>query len=221
MELPLTTADWAATEGRFRKHFKREQGTGNGEPTELVRFDEYLALATDDRQGKTPFIYMLDAGKKLERWSVSLEIVRLAEERQLHWTQLRELAGVVVPQSTRDRVNDSLEAELQAKLDAAERDYKAKLAEAQAAYPTVIARRLAEGLLRGSNGGKKTIAELMATLPVLPMTPTPAASPIAAEPAGAEALSPSPSTPAAVNVAAAPPAPVRCRGLCSRCTRRG
>src|SRR4029079_11637557 len=118
--------------------------------------------------GKTPFMYMLGAGKKLEQWSVSLEIVRLAEERQLHWTQLRELAGVVVSQSTRERVHDALEAELQAKLDAAERDYNAKLAEAHAWYPAVIARRLAEALLRGSNGGKQTIAELMATLPVVP-----------------------------------------------------
>jgi pyruvate-ferredoxin/flavodoxin oxidoreductase len=184
MELPLTTADWAATEGRFRKHFKRI-GPDTGD---LVRFDEYFALPADERDGKTPFIYMLGAGKKLEQWSVSPEIVRLAEERQLHWTQLRELAGVVVSQSTRDRVNETLEAELQAKLDAAERDYKAKLAEAQASYPTVIARRLAEGLLRGSNGGKKTIAELLATLPVVgsgsptPTNVAPAPAPVAVTP---------------------------------------
>jgi pyruvate-ferredoxin/flavodoxin oxidoreductase len=223
MELPLTTADWAATEGRFRKHFKKlgnrrvpseagQMGIGKRETDgsgaeDLVRFDEYLGLSIDEREGKTPFIYMLGAGKKLERWSVALEIVRLAEERQLHWTQLRELAGVVVPQSTRDRVNDSLEAELQAKLDAAERDYKAKLAEAQAAYPTVIARRLAEGLLRGSNGGKKTIAELMATLPVIPGTPTPPASTIAAEPVAAAALPPSPGTPAAAPASTPPVTP--------------
>ena len=181
MELPLTTADWAATEGRFRKHFKKlgtgdsGLGTRQGDAAlteDLVRFDEYLALSADDRDGKTPFIYMRGAGKKLEQWSVSPEIVRLAEERQTHWTQLRELAGVVVSQATRDRVHDTLQAELQAKLDVAEREYKAKLAEAQAAYPTVIARRLAEGLLRGSNGGKKSIAELMATLPsVIPSEP--------------------------------------------------
>ena len=187
MELPLTTADWAATEGRFKKHFKREQGAGNGDGESLVRFDEYLALTPDDRDGKTPFIYMLGSGKKLERWTVAPEIVKLAEERQLHWTQLRELAGVVVPQSTRDRVNDTLAAELQAKLDAAEREYKAKLAEAQASYPTVIARRLAEGLLRGSNSGKKTIAELLASLPVSPTAPpAPGASaPVATAPASA------------------------------------
>jgi pyruvate-ferredoxin/flavodoxin oxidoreductase len=186
MELPVTTADWAATEGRFRKHFKREGGGGKGEEgltADLVRFDEYLALSASDREGKTPFIYMLGAGKQLERWSVAAEIVRLAEERQLHWAQLRELAGVVVPQATRDRVNDALQAELQAKLEAAEREYKAKLAEAQASYPTVIARRLAEGLLRGSNGGKQTIAELLATLPAVQRPPAAAIEPVAPAPA--------------------------------------
>jgi len=173
MELPLTTADWAATEGRFKKHFKklgkRETGEGKreSEDDDLARFDEYLALSAEERDGKTPFIYMLGSDRKLERWSVSSEIVRLAEERQLHWAQLRELAGVVVPQSTRDRLNDTLAAELQAKLDAAERDYRAKLAEAQASYPTVIARRVAESLLRGSNSGKMTIAELLSTLPAV------------------------------------------------------
>jgi len=212
MELPLTTADWAATEGRFRKHFKRAAGRGPGAEDDLVLFHEYLALSTEDRDGKTPFIYMLGAGKTLEQWSVSPEIVRLAEERQLHWTQLRELAGVVVAQSTRDRVNDALEAELQATLDAAERDYKAKLAEAQASYPTVIARRLAEGLLRASNGGRKTIAELMATLPVVPNGRAPTSPPIAATaapPAGPSSVSvPSASSAVDAVASAAPVAAV-------------
>jgi pyruvate-ferredoxin/flavodoxin oxidoreductase len=209
LELPLTTADWAATEGRFKKHFKREEGKGKGEEgtANLVRFDEYLTLSAEDRDGKTPFIYMLGAGKKLERWTVALEIVRLAEERQVHWAQLRELAGVVVPQSTRDRVNDTLAAELQSKLDAAEREYKAKLAEAQASYPTVIARRLAEGLLRGSNGGKQTIAELLATLPAVQATATaaPPAAPAAA-PVATPAPVPEPPHPSVV-VAEAPRSP--------------
>ena len=165
MELPLTTADWAATEGRFRKHFKRVKA---GEDEELVAFHAYVALGADDRAGKTPFIYLLGAGRKLEQWSVSSEIVRLAEERLNHWAQLRELAGVVVPQATRDRVNDALASELQVKLDAAKREYDAKLAELQATYPTLVARRMAEGLMRASEGGKKTVAELLSLAPSAP-----------------------------------------------------
>jgi pyruvate-ferredoxin/flavodoxin oxidoreductase len=145
IELPLTIADWAATEGRFRKHFKKAKASND---TELILFHEYVALSGADREGKTPFIYMLGAGKNAERWTVGQEIVRLAEERLQYWAQLRELAGVVVPQSTRDRVNDALQSELESKLAGVRQEYEAKLAELKATYPTVVARQLAEGLLK-------------------------------------------------------------------------
>jgi pyruvate-ferredoxin/flavodoxin oxidoreductase len=164
MELPLTTADWAATEGRFRKHFKPVRGDALDDGRELVRFHEYLALAAEDREGKAPYINVLDADKRLVRWTTSAEIVRLAEERQLHWAQLRELAGVVVAEPTRERVRASLEAELEGKLAAARAEYEAKLAEVEATYPVAIARRLAEGLLRASRTGQ-TVRDLLANLP--------------------------------------------------------
>jgi pyruvate-ferredoxin/flavodoxin oxidoreductase len=165
MELPLTIADWAATEGRFRKHFKPLGATSAIDPDALVPFHTYLTLSADDREGKTPFIHLLDADRHLVRWSVSGEIVRLAEERQQHWAQLRELAGVVVPEQTRERVRESLEAELEAKLDAARQEYEAKLAEVRATYPAVVARRLAEGLLKASKSGQ-TVRDLLAKMPV-------------------------------------------------------
>jgi len=164
MELPLTIADWAATEGRFRKHFKRIDAKTVSDPDALIAFHEYLTLSADDRDGKAPFIHVLGADRKLERWSVSGEIVRLAEERQQHWAQLRELAGVVVAEPTRERVRESLEAELEAKLDAARQEYEAKLAEVRATYPAVVARRLAEGLLRASKSGQ-TVRDLLAGIP--------------------------------------------------------
>ena len=160
MELPLTIADWAATEGRFRKHFKKAKADAE----ELVLFHEYVALDAADRDGKTPFIHMLGADRKLERWTVSSEMVRLAEERLLHWSQLRELAGERVAESTRSRMHDVLEAELDEKLVAARREYEAKIAEMQSTYPAVIARRLAEGLLGAARDGQ-TIQELIAGLP--------------------------------------------------------
>ncbi len=127
MELPLTIADWAATEGRFRKHFKKAPADGAG----LVAFHEYVAFDAAGREGATPFIHMLGEGKRLERWTVSAEIVRLAEERLLHWSQLRELAGERVADSTRSRMRDVLQAELDEKLEAARREYEAKIAEMQ------------------------------------------------------------------------------------------
>jgi pyruvate-ferredoxin/flavodoxin oxidoreductase len=164
MELPLTTADWAATEGRFRKHFKRVAGDDDA----LVPFHEYLARSAGERDGTRPFIHVLGAGRRLERWTVADEIVRLAEERQHYWTQLRELAGVVVSDAARERAGAALEAEreaeLEAKLDALRREYEARIAELKAAYPAAIARRLAEGLLGAARGGA-TIGEFLAALP--------------------------------------------------------
>jgi pyruvate-ferredoxin/flavodoxin oxidoreductase len=176
MELPLTIADWAATEGRFRKHFKPIDATSAIDADSLIAFHEYLALSAEDRDGRTPFIHVLGEGKRLARWSVSGEIVRLAEERQQHWAQLRELAGVVVAEPTRERVREALEAELEAKLDAARQDYEAKLADVRATYPAVVARRLAEGLLKASKGGQ-TVRDLLVGISADTTVPAPLQGP--------------------------------------------
>ena len=202
MELPLTIADWAATEGRFRKHFKQAKA---GDDSELILFHEYVALSSADREGKTPFIYVLATDKKAERWTVSEEIVRLAEERLQYWAQLRELAGIVVPQSTRDRVNDALRAELDEKLAAVRREYEAKLADLTATYPTVVARQLAEGLLKAVPQIGPMIAAsgfvMPAAAPAAASTPSvieaapivvPAAAPPAAPPVAVVAPEPAP-----------------------------
>jgi pyruvate-ferredoxin/flavodoxin oxidoreductase len=172
MELPLTIADWAATEGRFRKHFKPIDAKSGIDADSLTAFHEYLALSAEERDGRTPFIHVLGEGKRLARWSVSGEIVRLAEERQQHWAQLRELAGVVVAEPTRERVRDALEAELEAKLDAARQDYEAKLADVRATYPAVVARRLAEGVLKASKGGQ-TVRDLLVGISADTTVPVP------------------------------------------------
>lgn len=214
MELPLTIADWAATEGRFRKHFRKAGATAD--ESELVAFHEYVALDAASRDGRRPFIYMLATDRTLERWTASDEIVRLAEERLQHWSQLRELAGVVVAESTRERVREALEAELDAKLETARRDYEARLAEVHATYPAVIARRIAEGMLAAGNGGQ-TVRDLMATvrgkpaasaapMVVVPVQGTaPAAAPASA-PSPAPIVSPAAPPASTASVAASPPA---------------
>ena len=75
MELPVTIADWAATESRFRKHFTRLAGAEE----ELVPFHEFLAQAPDERAGRKPFIYTLEADRRLGRLAVSDEVVRLGD----------------------------------------------------------------------------------------------------------------------------------------------
>jgi hypothetical protein len=47
---------------------------------------------------------------------VSPEIVLLAEDRLLFWNQLRELAGVTVPESVRDALTGQMESEFESRL---------------------------------------------------------------------------------------------------------
>lgn len=174
MELPLTTADWAATEGRFKKHFrkiKREEWQDDQVP-----FHEYLNLSKEERQGKTPFIWMLGKDGRLERMACSMEMVALAEDRLLFWDQLRELAGYKVAPSVRQQIVYELEEEFEKRAAALRAEYEAKLAELKATYPQIIARRMAEGLINASRGGADTVADVLkraATTPGLkPITLT-------------------------------------------------
>ncbi len=166
LELPLTIADWAATEGRFKKHFKTLKEESWNE--DHVPFAEYLELTPEDRDGKTAFIHVVDAKGKLGRLGVSDEIVLLAQERQRFWSLIRELAGVQVSATARDVVTREMEAEFEGKISALRAEYESKLASLQANYPAQVARRMAEALLRGNQD--RTVAEILAAAPVNPLT---------------------------------------------------
>ncbi len=171
MELPITIADWAATETRFQKHFKRIRGEIDED--ELMLFHEYLELSAEDREGKTAFIYQIDDNKHLARLHVSHEIAELADDRLLVWSKLKQMAGLEIPPSVRDAVEYELEEEFNKKADALQIEYSAKLAELKARYPALVARKLAEGLLRAGNGGQ-TVADLLARVQEMPLAPLPA-----------------------------------------------
>jgi pyruvate-ferredoxin/flavodoxin oxidoreductase len=159
MELPVTTADWAATEGRFKKHFKRIKPDDWSD--DQVPFHEFLDLAGEERVGRTPFIWVIDGEKKLGRLACSIEMVQLAEDRLLYWSQLKELAGLEVPASVRADIADDMEDEFETKAAAIRTEYEAQLAELRMNYPALVARRMAEGLL-ASGDGELTVAELLA-----------------------------------------------------------
>ncbi len=197
MTLPLTIADWAATEARFKKHFKTVPQESWNE--DMVPFHEFIGLPADEAEGKTPFIWTKDEDQKLSRLSVTPEMVKLAHERLLYWNQLREMAGLEVSESVRDLVTGSLEADFDARLDAIRAEYEAKLAELRATYPRVVARKLAEGLLRYN--GKKTVAELLDTA-----VNTPGLEPVHLD-GGAATLMEAPATATAAVAAPAAPAP--------------
>jgi pyruvate-ferredoxin/flavodoxin oxidoreductase len=154
MELPVTIADWALGEARFRRHFSKP-----GEDDELVLFHEFMEMDEDEREDMTPFIYTLDAKRHLSKVVVSEEVVQLAQERLNHWAQLKELAGLDVSDNMRDSVGDRITEELEAKIAALTAEYEAKIAKLTTQYPLLIARRLAEGLLKGS--ANDTVAQLL------------------------------------------------------------
>jgi pyruvate-ferredoxin/flavodoxin oxidoreductase len=157
LELPLTIADWAATETRFRKHFKPLRDDAE---SELVPFHEFVALAPGQREGKTAFIHTVADDRTLRKLAVSPEIADLARERLSFWAQLRELAAVKPSAAAQDVVADRLEADFAARAEALRAEYDARMAELRESYPRLVARRMAEGLVRA--GGSERVADLLA-----------------------------------------------------------
>jgi len=200
MTLPVTTADWAMGEARFRGHFGKAK-----DDDELVPFHEYIEMDEDEREGETAFIYTVDAERHLNRVTVSDDIAQLAEERLTNWAQLKEMAGIDVSENMRDAVAEDLTDELDAKLAALTAEYEAKITKLTTQYPLLIARRIAESLLKGS--ANDTVTQLLEKAeswdgPAFeapadfsisaPTTDTPApATAVAASPAVAVAATPS------------------------------
>ncbi|KAA3618980.1 MAG: pyruvate ferredoxin oxidoreductase [Calditrichaeota bacterium] len=91
MELPMTFADFAVTEARFRKHFRKApQETWN---ENMVLLADFLELEAEDREGKFPFIWVVDAKNRLNRLMVAEPIVQSCEERLDFWIMLKAIAG--------------------------------------------------------------------------------------------------------------------------------
>jgi pyruvate-ferredoxin/flavodoxin oxidoreductase len=170
MAVPLTIADWTATEGRFKKHFRMIPEDRDAES--LVPFSEYVTLPAGERADLTPFIYVIDGERHLNRLSVSPEIVELAQERLQFWEQLRYLAGRSTPDALRDEMSGALEAELEEKLASLRREYEEKMNDLKRRYPQLIARRMAEGLI-AAGGGKETLDDLLTRIEKMPLKPIP------------------------------------------------
>jgi pyruvate-ferredoxin/flavodoxin oxidoreductase len=88
MDVPLTPADFALTEGRFKKQFRPLKADATGVP-----LHDYIDLGQADRIGKTPFVWSVDDEKKLVKVEVASTVVALVEERRRNWRTLQYLAG--------------------------------------------------------------------------------------------------------------------------------
>jgi pyruvate-ferredoxin/flavodoxin oxidoreductase len=149
LELPMTFADFAITEARFRKHFRIAPQDAWNE--QMMPLAEYLELDPDDRGDAVPFLWAVDKKDKLQRLVVSDSMVASSEDRKAFWVMLRALAGYRPDVQTRE----SIEAEVRQD----------------------IASTLATNLLRlttdGTNGAATALLEAPAAAPAA--SPAPAA----------------------------------------------
>ncbi|KOR29543.1 hypothetical protein TI04_08365 [Achromatium sp. WMS2] len=91
LEVPMTFADFAMAEGRFRKHFRKAPVDTWNE--NMVQIHEFLDLSSEDRSGKLPYLWAVDSKNHLSRVLVAEELVRSCDERRQFWHQLKGLAG--------------------------------------------------------------------------------------------------------------------------------
>lgn len=158
MELPMTFADFAITEARFRKHFKRAPQDAWNE--NMVPLHEFLELDQDDREGTFPFIWAVDAKNRLSRVLVAQPIVDSCQERLDFWTMLKALAGLDKEEAAPVDIEGNIRAE--------------------------IVQNITAGLMQlaGGNGqGLSTLAQ-PATSPAASTTAAPAAATNGSAPAG-------------------------------------
>ena len=129
LEVPLTPADFAATEGRFKKQFRRLAADAVGVPVY-----EFIDLSPADQKGKTPFIWSTDEDKNLIKLEVAESLIHLVRERRKYWRTLQYLSGLNVAK---------LDADHHAELEALQRQYKESL-DARETSIDSIARAMSE-----------------------------------------------------------------------------
>ena len=114
MEVAMTFADFALTEGRFRKHFRRvPRDAWNDNMIELV---DFLQLDEVDRDGKFPYIWAVDRKQNLNRVLVAKPIVTSCEERRDFWIMLKAIAGVKPEPAATEDLTSKIRAEVVGKI---------------------------------------------------------------------------------------------------------
>jgi len=131
LEVPLTPADFAREETRFKKQFRRLPAAAE---QHAVPIHEFIDLPAAQRAGQVPFVWSTGEGQRLEKLEASNTIVHLVEERRRYWRTLQYLAG---------RHVEKLDAEHDVEVAALEQRYQASEAEREASLDK-IARAMSE-----------------------------------------------------------------------------
>ncbi|NUM54553.1 MAG: 2-oxoacid:acceptor oxidoreductase family protein [Candidatus Hydrogenedentes bacterium] len=151
MEVPMTFADFAVTEGRFRKQFRTApRDTWN---ENMVPLHEFIGLSAEEREGKFPYIWATDKKQRIIRVIPSQVVVDSCEERRSFWRMLKSVAGI------------------RKEIDPEEIAQKVRLE---------MAARLAGRLLEMAGGGPMAAVEALMAPPAAEQEAAPAAGPTAA-----------------------------------------
>lgn len=110
MEVAMTFADFALTEGRFRKHFRKVPRDAWND--HMVQLADFLELEEAEREGKFPYIWATDRKQQLNRVLVDKTIVESCEERRDFWIMLRALAGVKPPEEKTEDLESKIRSEI-------------------------------------------------------------------------------------------------------------
>ncbi|MCH6202026.1 2-oxoacid:acceptor oxidoreductase family protein [Aquiflexum sp. LQ15W] len=111
MTVAMTFADFAITEARFRKHFRKApRDTWN---ENMVVLSEFLEMDKSAREGKFPYIWAVDQKQLLSRVLVAKPMVESCEERRDFWIMLRAIAGV---SGTKELPKEDVESKVRAEV---------------------------------------------------------------------------------------------------------
>ncbi len=135
----------------------------------MVPLIDYIGLPEAERQGKEPYIQLLNSKKQLVRIVVLPELVKFTESCRQTWHLLQELAQVEVL-AEQKRIED-VQAEMQQQFEKEkqelEKSYQAQLAQLDQQHQQVYQQRLTQKLLTLYKSGKdsdilkKTIREFL------------------------------------------------------------
>ena len=106
----MTFADFALTEARFRKHFRKVPRSAWND--NMVLLAEFLELVDSEREGKFPYIWAVDRNQKLNRVLVAKPIVESCEERRDFWLMLRDIAGVETEKPQEENLEEKIRNEV-------------------------------------------------------------------------------------------------------------
>jgi len=116
MQLPFTFADFALTEGRFRKHFKQApHGSWN---ENMLPLHEFIELSPAEREDHFPYVWSVDSKNRLNRVMVSETLVRATEDRRDFWYQLKSLVPQQAGSTSEDQLESRIRQEMAQKLAA-------------------------------------------------------------------------------------------------------